>query len=73
MDHDNDIVGVDFFDDASCKPCQCLSRQPSLVLYENIHFPHLPDGKVVGRHDQAHRGADNAAKKHLEILCGSVF
>ena len=49
MDHDNDIVGVDFFDDAKLQNLvNAYLDNPPLVLYENIHFPQLPDGKVVG-------------------------
>ena len=48
-DHDNDIVGVDFFDDAKLQNLvNAYLDNPPLVLYENIHFPHLPEGKVVG-------------------------
>ena len=49
MDHENEIVGVDFFDDAKLQNLvNAYLDNPPLVLYENIHFPHLPEGKVVG-------------------------
>ena len=49
MDHENEIVGVDFFDDAKLQNLvNAYLYNPPLVLYENIHFPHLPEGKVVG-------------------------
>jgi len=49
MDTDNLIVGVDFFDDAKLQNLiNAYLENPPLVLYENIHFPHLPEGKVVG-------------------------
>ena len=49
MDLDNEIVGVDFFDDAKLQNLvNAYLNNPPLVLYENIHFPHLLDGKVVG-------------------------
>ena len=49
MDNENEIVGVDFFDDAKLQNLvNAYLDNPPLVLYENIHFPHLPEGKVVG-------------------------
>ena len=48
-DEDNDICGVDFFDDAKLQNLiNAYLDNPPVVLYENIHFPHLPEGKVVG-------------------------
>ena len=48
-DEDNDICGVDFFDDAKLQNLiNAYLENPPVVLYENIHFPHLPEGKVVG-------------------------
>ena len=49
QDDDNEIVGVDFFDDAKLQNLiNAYLENPPVVLYENIHFPHLPEGKVVG-------------------------
>ena len=45
MDHDNDIVGA--FDDAKLQNL-VNAYLDNPVLYENIHFPHLPEGKVAG-------------------------
>lgn len=48
-DEDNEIVGVDFFDDAKLQNLiNAYLENPPIVAYENIHFPHLPNGKVVG-------------------------
>ncbi len=48
-DEDNEIVGVDFFDDAKLQNLiNAYLENPPTVAYENIHFPHLPNGKVVG-------------------------
>ena len=48
-DEDNEIVGVDFFDDAKLQNLiNAYLENPPIVAYENIHFPHLPSGKVVG-------------------------
>lgn len=48
-DEDNNIVGVDFFDDSKIQNLinAYLTNAP-IVQYENIPFPHLADDKVVG-------------------------
>lgn len=48
-DKNNEIVGVDFFDDSKIQNLiNAYLSHPPFVLYENIPFPHLPKGKVVG-------------------------
>lgn len=48
-DEDNQIVGVDFFDDSKIQNLiNAYLTNPPIVQYENIPFPHLPDDKVVG-------------------------
>lgn len=48
-DKNNEIVGVDFFDDSKIQNLiNAYLTHPPFVLYENIPFPHLPKGKVVG-------------------------
>ena len=48
-DEDNNIVGVDFFDDSKIQNLiNAYLNNPPIVQYENIPFPHLPDDKVVG-------------------------
>lgn len=48
-DEDNNIVGVDFFDDSKIQNLiNAYLHNPPIVQYENIPFPHLPDDKVVG-------------------------
>ena len=48
-DKANSIVGVDFFDDSKLQNLiNAYLKNAPLVLYENIPFPHLPEGKVVG-------------------------
>ncbi|MBC2844067.1 ATP-binding protein [Winogradskyella flava] len=48
-DEDNDIIGVDFFDDSKIQNLiNAYLTHPPIVQYENIPFPHLPDDKVVG-------------------------
>lgn len=48
-DEENEIKGVDFFDDAKLQNLiNAYLENPPTVLYENVHFPHLPQGKVLG-------------------------
>lgn len=48
-DEDNNIVGVDFFDDSKIQNLiNAYLTNPPIVSYENIPFPHLTDDKVVG-------------------------
>lgn len=48
-DTDNTILGVDFFDDSKIQNLvNAYLDNPPLISYENIPFPHLPEGKVVG-------------------------
>ena len=49
QDEDNQIVGVDFFDDSKIQNLiNAYLEHPPIVSYENVQFPHLPDDKVVG-------------------------
>jgi hypothetical protein len=48
-DENNQIVGVDFFDDSKIQNLvNAYLENPPIVSYENIPFPHLPENKVVG-------------------------
>ncbi|WP_167342860.1 ATP-binding protein [Nonlabens sp. SY33080] len=48
-DASNSIVGVDFFDDSKLQNLvNAYLQNAPVIQYENIAFPHLPTGKVVG-------------------------
>ncbi|WP_373057404.1 ATP-binding protein [Zunongwangia sp. H14] len=48
-DEDNNIVGIDFFDDSKIQNLvNAYLQNPPIISYENIPFPHLPDHQVVG-------------------------
>lgn len=48
-DTDNEIRGVDFFDDSRIQNLiNAYLENPPMVAYENISFPHLPEDLVVG-------------------------
>ncbi|MDN3675176.1 ATP-binding protein [Flavobacterium branchiarum] len=48
-DHDNEIVGDDFFDDSRIQNLvNAFLENPPKIQYENVPFPNLPKDKVVG-------------------------
>ena len=48
-DEDNKIAGVDFFDDSKIQNLvNAYLQNPPLIAYENVYFPNLPEGKVIG-------------------------
>lgn len=48
-DQDNAIVGDDFFDDSRIQNLvNAFLEHPPKIQYENVPFPNLPKGKVVG-------------------------
>jgi hypothetical protein len=74
-DHDNEIVGDDFFDDSRIQNLvNAYLEYPPKIQYENVPFPNLPKDKVVGL-------VTIKAKKHLShfkkgihtIAANSVF
>ncbi len=74
-DEDNKIVGVDFFDDSKIQNLvNAYLDNPPLIAYENIPFPHLPEGKVVGLVTIKSNGKVCALKKNIwKYYGGSVF
>jgi hypothetical protein len=74
-DEDNQIVGVDFFDDSKIQNLvnAYLDNAP-LISYENIPFPDLPEGKVVGLVTIRSSGKLCALRKNIwKYWGGSVF
>ena len=48
-DKDNEIVGADFYDDSRIQNLvNAYLENPPRIQYENVPFPNLPKGKVVG-------------------------
>ncbi|MFT4832077.1 MAG: hypothetical protein ACI815_001728 [Psychroserpens sp.] len=74
-DEDNKIVGVDFFDDSKIQNLvNAYLDNPPLISYENIPFPHLPEGKVVGLVTIKSNGKVCALKKNIwKYYGGSVY
>ncbi|EPR73987.1 hypothetical protein ADIWIN_0947 [Winogradskyella psychrotolerans RS-3] len=74
-DTDNEIIGVDFFDDSKIQNLiNAYLNNPPIVQYENIPFPHLPDDKVVGLVTIRPIDSITALKKNIwKYYGGSVF
>lgn len=74
-DVDNEIVGVDFFDDSKIQNLvNAYLDHPPLISYENIPFPHLPEGKVVGLVTIRSSGKICSLRKNIwKYYGGSVF
>lgn len=74
-DEDNKIVGVDFFDDSKIQNLvNAYLDNPPLITYENIPFPHLPEGKVVGLVTIRSGGKVCALRKNIwKYYGGAVF
>ena len=74
-DEDNRIVGVDFFDDSKIQNLvNAYLDNPPLISYENIQFPHLPEGKVVGLVTIRSNGKVCSLRKNIwKYYGGSVF
>ena len=48
-DHDNEIVGADFFDDSRIQNLvNAYLENPPKIQYENIQFPNLSKDRVIG-------------------------
>lgn len=75
-DEDNEITGVDFYDDSKIQNLvNAYLENPPLISYENIPFPHLPDDSVVGLVTiQADTGKTCSLKKSIwKYPSGSIF
>lgn len=75
-DADNEITGVDFFDDSKIQNLvNAYLENPPLVSYENIPFPHLMDDLVVGLVTiQPNKGRTCSLKKGIwKYPAGSIF
>ncbi|WP_281846297.1 ATP-binding protein [Olleya namhaensis] len=74
-DEDNQIIGVDFFDDSKIQNLiNAYFNNPPIVQYENIPFPHLPDHKVVGLVTIRPKEGLTSLKKNIwKYYGGSIF
>ncbi|NER14350.1 ATP-binding protein [Leptobacterium flavescens] len=74
-DEENRIMGVDFFDDSKIQNLvNAYLENPPLISYENIPFPDLPEGKVVGLVTIRSSGNICSLKKNIwKYWGGSIF
>lgn len=74
-DEDNKITGVDFFDDSKIQNLvNAYLDNPPLISYENIPFPHLAEGKVVGLVTIRSNGKVCSLRKNIwKYYGGAVF
>ncbi len=74
-DEDSKIVGVDFFDDSKIQNLvNAYLENPPLISYENIPFPDLPEGKVVGLVTITSNGKVCSLRKNIwKYYGGMVF
>ena len=74
-DHDNEIVGDDFFDDSRIQNLvNAFLENPPKISYENVPFPNLPKDKVVGLVTIKPKSKTSFFKKGIHtILPNTVF
>lgn len=74
-DSDNAISGVDFFDDSKIQNLiNAYLENAPLITYENVHFPNLPEGKVVGLVTIRSSGKICSLRKNIwKYYGGTVF
>jgi hypothetical protein len=74
-DQDNEIVGVDFFDDSHIQNLvNAYLENPPKIQYENVPFPNLPKDKVIGLVTIKPKNNSSYFKKGIHtILVNSVF
>ncbi len=74
-DEDNEILGVDFFDDSKIQNLvNAYLENPPRITYENVLFPLLPEGKVVGLVTITSSGSICALRRNIwKYYGGAVF
>lgn len=74
-DHDNEIVGDDFFDDSRIQNLvNAFLENPPKIQYENVPFPNLPKDKVIGLVTIKPKNKTSFFKKGIHtIVAKSVF
>lgn len=74
-DHDNEIVGTDFYDDSRIQNLvNAYLENPPRIQYENVPFPSLPKDKVVGLVTIRPKNQTSFFKKAIyTIPAGTVF
>lgn len=74
-DHDNEILGTDFYDDSRIQNLvNAFLVNPPTIQYENVPFPNLPKDKVVGLVTIKPKSGTSYFKKNVyTIPAGAIF
>lgn len=74
-DHDNEIIGTDFYDDSRIQNLvNAFLENPPRIQYENVPFPSLPKDKVIGLVTIQSGGKTSYFKKSIyTIPSGAIF
>ena len=74
-DHDNTIVGDDFFDDSRIQNLvNAYLENPPKIQYENVPFPNLPKDKVIGLVTVKPKSKTSHFKKGIHTIpANSIF
>lgn len=74
-DERNTIIGVDFYDDSHIQNLlNAYLENPPLIQYENVVFPHLTQGKVIGLVTIFPKNGISSFKKNIyTIPLGATF
>jgi hypothetical protein len=74
-DRSNEVIGTDFFDDSKLQNLvNAYLENPPVIQYENIPFPHLPAGIVVGLVSIRSQNSLTALRKNIwKYYGGMVF
>jgi len=74
-DHDNEIVGDDFFDDSRIQNLvNAFLENPPKIQYENIPFPNLPKDRVIGLVTIKPNSKTSSFKKGIHTIAAkSIF
>lgn len=74
-DHDNIIVGDDFFDDSRIQNLvNAYLENPPKIQYENVPFPNLPKDKVIGLVTVKPKSKTSHFKKGIHTIpANSIF
>lgn len=74
-DQDNEIIGVDFFDDSHIQNLiNAYLENPPKIQYENVPFPNLPKDKVIGLVTIKPKNKVSSFKKGIHTIAAhSIF
>ena len=73
-DHDNEIIGDDFFDDSRIQNLvNAFLENPPKIQYENVPFPNLPKDRVIGLVTIKPKSKISFFKKGIHTIPANTF